>query len=391
MVQIDCTIIAIFCVLAALMIRKNTVFSPWSVTLIVWIVEITLFITQEHGLYPTTGNFEMAVFLWVMSFCLSSYIAFCRTRKGSTIQPHACNKKVYNVMFILAVICVPLSLYYTYKFVTANALSDNIFFNLRYYATDSHDAPSFLKYTTYIALIPLLAECNSPQINKLRLLLLFCLNIMLGLATMAKTALFTTIISTVFVLSYNGKISKAVFGYVFIGFIALTILFNNIRSFSGDAGGDDADVISVYLLSPIPAFDTAVNLHHVSYDGSSTFRFFYQFAKSCGFDVEAKRTVQEFVRVPMMTNVYTIFYQYYLDFGYIGILIFGLVNGWIYGRVYAKINECPHLKLFYAYLFVSLCLQFFNEVFWVVFSIVIQVFILSKIIYSGTRKVRKYG
>jgi oligosaccharide repeat unit polymerase len=294
-------------------------------------------------------------------------------------------------MFILSVIFVPVALYYTYKFVTTNALSDNIFFNLRYYATDTHGAPELLKYISNIALIPLLAECNRERINTKRVMLLFCLNILLGLSSMAKTSLFTTIIASVFVLAYNGKVSKSIFAYVFVGFIALTVLFNNLRSFSGDAGSNQADVISIYLLSPIPAFDTAVNLHEVSYDGSSTFRFFFQVLQSCGFDVTVKRTVQEFVNVPLPTNVYTIFYQYYLDFGYIGILIFGIINGWIYGYVYGKMNESPSLKLFYSYLFVTLCLQFFNEIFWVVFSIVIQIFIWSKLIYWGAHKVKKYG
>jgi oligosaccharide repeat unit polymerase len=294
-------------------------------------------------------------------------------------------------MFILSVIFVPVALYYTYKFVTTNALSDNIFFNLRYYATDTHGAPEVLKYISYIALIPLLAECNREHINKKRVILLFCLNILLGLSSMAKGALFTTIIASVFILSYNGKVSKFIFAYIFIGFISLTILFNNLRSFSGDAGANQADVISIYLLSPIPAFDTAANLHQISYDGSSTFRFFFQVLQSCGFDIDVKPTVQEFINVPLPTNVYTIFYQYYLDFGYIGILIFGIINGWIYGYVYGKMNESPSLKLFYSYLFVSLCLQFFNEIFWVVFSIVIQIFVWSKLIYQGTRKIKTYG
>jgi oligosaccharide repeat unit polymerase len=358
----------------------------------VWIVEITLFITQDHGLYPTQGNFEIAVLMWVVPFSLTSYLAYIGVKSRKPIQTHEYNKAVFNIMFALSVIFVPVALYYTYTFATTNALSDNIFFNLRQYATDTHGAPEVLKYISYISLIPLLAECNREHINKKRAILLFCMNILLGLSTMAKTSLFTTIISSVFILVYNGKVSKSVFGYVFVGFIALTVLFSSIRSFSGEIDtSNQADVISVYLLSPVSAFDNAVNLHEVSYDGSSTFRFFYQVLHSCGFDVDVKGTVQEFILVPLSTNVYTVFYQYYLDFGYFGILLFGVIDGWIYGYVYGKMNETPSLKLFYSYLFVSLCLQFFNEIFWVVFSIVVQIFILSKFIYWGTRKINIHG
>lgn len=387
MILFDCTIVVIFCFLALLLVNKRNIFSPWSVTLAVWIAEMVLYLTVNHGLYPTTGKFEIAVLLWVISFCMSSYLTYHKVKTKEPIQPQLFNKRIYKIMFILSVLCVPLSLYYTYSYVVANAVSDNIFFDLRRNASNVDDINPILKYISNIALIPLLAECNSPKINKKRAAILFILNILLSLSTMAKTALFTTIICTCFILTYNKTIKKSVIVYIFVGFIALTILFNNIRSFSGESTQSQSDVIAIYLLSPIPAFDVSAGTSEISYDGSYTFRFFYQVLKSIGFNVEVKSTVQEFVEVPLSTNVYTIFYQYYLDFGFIGVFLFGVIDGCIYGYVYGKINKVPYLKLFYSYLFVSLCLQFFNEIFFVVLSIVIQIYVLSRIIYYKTRKI----
>jgi oligosaccharide repeat unit polymerase len=372
------------------MVKKDNIFSPWSVTLAVWIVEITLFVTLNHGLFPTTGNFETGVFSWVVPFCVTSYFAYKQVKSNTPIRPHEYNKRIFNIMLILSVLFVPIALYTTYKFVMANALSDNLFFNLRYYANkDETESP--LKYIAHVALIPLLAECNRLSINKKRFILLFLLNILLGLSSMAKTSLFTVIITTCFILTYNGKIKKSIFVYIFLGFIGLCVVFSGLRSYSGDSEEDTSGVIATYLLSPIAAFDKAAFIHHIQYDGSSTFRFFYQLMKSLGANVDVKRTVQEFILIPTPTNVYTIFYQYYLDFGYIGIVVFGIIDGLIYGYVYGKINDSPSYKLFYAYLFVSLCLQFFNEIFFVTFSIVIQIFVLSYIVYYNTRKIKSYG
>ncbi len=375
-------VLIIFIIYSLFLVRKKHLYSPWSITLIVWTVLIALFLFLNHGLYPTTGYFETSVLLWVTSFCFSSLISFLIFKNNSKPKYSNYNQTAFRIMYWIAIICIPLSAYLTYKYVMANALSDNIFFNLRYNATSRTNDDSILKYTSFIALIPLLAECNTKNINKKKLILLYVLNILLALTSMAKTALFTIIISSIFILIYNKKIKSITFIYVFAFFIFLTILFQGLRSFSGDIDSIEIEkTLSTYVLSPISAFDLAARSTDFTLDGSNTFRFFYKIAELIGFNVEAKDTIQEFVKVPTPTNVYTIFYQYYCDFGNIGIIILGLINGFIYGSVYALINSKPYIKLFYSYLVVTLFLQFFNELFWVVFSSVIQIGLLSYLIY----------
>lgn len=387
-------VLFIFVLFGLLTFRRKDLFSPWTITFCVWIVEIACFLTFDHGLYATTGNFEQAVLLWVISFCGSSFIVYDMARGNSPTKHHIAgadyNSNAFRIMFWISIICVPITVYLAYKYALANAITDNIFFELRYNTTQSENRKdSILKYTTYIALIPLLAECNAKKINTKRLILLYFLNVVLMFSSMSKISLFTSLISSVFVLVYNKRIKPRVFIYIFIAFIGLTILFSAIRSFYGDIDADRIGaVLSVYTLSPISAFDYVAESVNQTYDGSYTLRFFYQLAKSLGADVDVRSTIQDFVQIPHSTNVYTVFYQYYKDFGYFGIFIFGLINGSIYGFVYSRIAFNPKLKLFYSYLVVTLFLQFFAELFWTTLSSTIQVFLCSYLVYVRRNKKR---
>ena len=72
--------------------------------------------------------------------------------------------------------------------------------------------------------------------------------------------------------------------------------------------------------------------------------------------------VQDFVFVPIPTNIYTIFQPFFEDFKYRGIaffaLIYGTFSGWIY-RLYQ--NGSAMGKAIYTYLVYILVLQFYQE------------------------------
>lgn len=378
-------------ILLIITFKKRYLFSPWTITLGVWFVELYLYLVANHGLNESRGYFEFGLILWITSFCIASFISYSLFLQKKSLHNQIIvsqyNKKIFNIMFCLAIVCVPISAYLTYKYVTTHALSDNIFFDLRKNATNEEKGIELLKYVSYVALVPLLAICNAKVINWKKFIILFSLNIVLALTTMAKTSLFTVIISSIFILVNNKKVKPTVFLYVFGLFIVLTIAFNGIRSFSGDINAVDINsVLYTYILSPIPAFDYMADKITITYDGSNTFRFFFALVKSFGADVTVQNTVQDFVLIPTPTNVFTIFWQYYKDFGYFGIFIFGIFNGFIYGYVYSQINLRPSMKLFYSYLVVTLFLQFFNEIFWVTLSIVVQIYILSNLIYLNMNK-----
>lgn len=376
-----------------ILIKRNTVFAPWSITLLVWTVELFMYVTVDHGLDSTVGWFELALFLWITSFVSSSYFVASNLPIKNGIVPVKTeyNNKIFKWMFIIAILLVPITVYKTYSYAMANGPTDNVFFNLRYTATqdEEYDAGIF-KYVSYIAIVALYAECNSAKINKIKLCILYILSGLLAFSTMAKTTLFVSLIGSFLILIWNRKVKTRILGVLMVLFLGLTVIFSGLRSSSGDTENvDAAKILSVYTLSPIVAFDKeADNTHNHNLGGEKTFRFFYQVANKLGVNVDVDNTVQPFINVPYSTNVYTIFYQYYKDFGFLGIFIFGLINGFIYSFIYSKINIKPAFRIMYAYCAVTLILQFFNEIFWVTFSIVIQVWVLSLLVYYNHERVK---
>ena len=75
-----------------------------------------------------------------------------------------------------------------------------------------------------------------------------------------------------------------------------------------------------------------------------------------------KAALQEFVWVPLPTNVYTVFQPFFEDFKYKGVAFFamfyGLFSGWCY-RLMRNGNGVG--KCLYVYVVYVLALQFFQE------------------------------
>ena len=75
-----------------------------------------------------------------------------------------------------------------------------------------------------------------------------------------------------------------------------------------------------------------------------------------------KEKLQEFVWVPIPTNVYTVFQPFFIDFGYKGVAFFsgvyGCLCGWLY-RLYKNKNGIG--CALYTYAVFALMLQFYQE------------------------------
>lgn len=375
----------IFIIIFICIFQKDDLFSPWNISLFIWILEITLYGLIDFGLDKTTGNIESAVFLWVIPFVMSSkIISDAQSKNKKRIIYSNYNTQFAKLYYIIAILGVPLSAYFIYKYASSLGFGDNLFFNLRYTTTQSDFDNGIVKYSSSFATVLLLGICNKKKINKLNFIIIFLLGFLTALMSMSKTSLFSLIVPVSVILCYNKKVKPTIFIYIFVLFILLTVLLAGLRSFSGDTENVDIiRIIGTYTLSPLVAFDKfAQGYNQFCFGGENTFRFIYAVLNKLDPSIAAESTIQEFINVPYPTNVYTSLIQYYSDFGYLGILVFSLVNGCIYGYVYSKINYNPALKIFYAYLTASLFLQFFIEMFWVTLSITIQVLILSYLLYS---------
>ena len=147
--------------------------------------------------------------------------------------------------------------------------------------------------------------------------------------------------------------------------VLLFFVINLLRATEDSAYSEETsllDFFAMYVLSPPVAFSTLspdISLQ----PGSHTFEAIYKLLNKWGLgNFVINEKVQDFVFVPISTNVYTIFQPFFEDFKYHGIaffaLVYGVFSGWMY-RLYQ--NGSAMGRTIYTYLVFLLVLQFYQE------------------------------
>ena len=375
----------IICVFALLWVwlyfRHRDIFSPWSVTLLVWVVVISCYCLIDHGLFKVTDQFGNCISIWVPCFCGSALLTYRLTPayKGPAMRQ---NKQVIDILTILCVVLVPLALYKTFTFAMANGSPTDLLYNVRKQVIDKDEGFSLgpLAYFMYEVYILLLVFCDVEKIDKKRFLLALALCMMFFVMTLSKQMFFRYAFSTMFILYARQKISLKPFIIFGALFLVLGLAFTGVRSVE-EGHEEEAftfmDLFGMYVVSPIIAFCDDMPCSAVHW-GENTFRPFYHIAYALGLvSFEPTEMIQEFTYVGIPTNVYTMMSPYFKDFGYAGILVFSIIEGAFIGSIY-KLSRTGHtvMRLFYAYFVFILAVQFFDELFFQGFSGTIQVIVL---------------
>lgn len=148
------------------------------------------------------------------------------------------------------------------------------------------------------------------------------------------------------------------------------------------------DALLIYLVSPLVAFDQSVSWDGME-GGKNVFRFFVALAKGVGFEVEPVKLVQEFIRVPLPTNVYTFYQPYVRDFGWLGGLLAQIILGLMHGAIYKRALYGQRLwQILYGLSLYPLVMQFFHDQYfslisqWLQYSIL---FVFSLTLIDKTR------
>jgi oligosaccharide repeat unit polymerase len=235
-----------------------------------------------------------------------------------------------------------------------------------------------------------------PKVPTWQVVILGIACLMNSLAIMEKGSMFFVFVSSVFVL-FEKKVIKirSILLFSVILFIVF-YLFNLGRAGEGSDYQKEETILDffiMYVLSPPVAFCQLPEEVTPQF-GTNTFEVIYLFLSRLGIgDFIVKDKLQEFVFVPVSTNVYTIFQPFFIDFGYRGIAFFagvyGCLCGWLY-RLYKNKNGigCG----LYTYVVYALMLQFYQDnicyslVYLVQFTFFIALFTQKKVKLSFNKR-----
>lgn len=355
--------------LAFMVLGINDYFSPWMITCEVWFVMLLMLQLQGDLLYPLGNQFFCSLVLWTPIFCLSSIITFIVTRRNGTNliamenKGLSVNMTLFNFFFAITILMTPLQLYHVLK-IAMMFDPQNLLSNIRTLAIYGDNNAGYLNYAHVLnQVLFIIALWHYPYISKWKLVILVFSNLISCFSMMEKSGIFFLILSSLFVL-FKKKIITAKGIVMTIGCMVIIFFFVNysIAQSSGSKEMDFMDFFTCYVTSPPVAFER-INPELEGQFGSHTFQYFYLFLDRWGVGhFVVNQRVQDFVFVPIATNVYTIFQPFFEDFEYKGVAFFAFVYGVLSGLAYRfYLNGSSAGKCIYALVVEILVLQFYSE------------------------------
>ena len=349
----------------------GNLFAPWNITIALWAFVLLCIFMLGEKLYPLTTQFYTSFSLWLSVFCISSFITYNLNKTDSQTNYHIStsvnySKILFYILLAFSLVLSPLCVKKTLDIVTAFG-SENLMQNIRMLAVEGEGFGLLDQCFIINKVLFIIAVWKYPKVSIWQVLLIFFLLILNSVAIMDKGTLFFIVIVIVFVLYEKRKIKTA---HLAIGGSIIVVLFfmlTVLRGGTDDEGNfnsqmDLLEFLAIYIFANPVAF-SYLNQAVVPQFGANTFYLLYYYLDRYGFgDYIVVDIVQEFVQVPVSTNLYTIMQPFYVDFGEIGVayfaLIYGVFTGWCYAG-YRKGNSA--MKCLYTYMVMVLVLQFGQE------------------------------
>ena len=368
-------------------INKRVV-SPIFLVPFLWGFFILLFNIIPHSLYPLQFQFLFSIFLWISSFVFGGLLIHFLLERFSEENIKSPSVKILNIYFWIVFFGAPIVVYSLVVQAIASG-PEFLFLTLRGLNTGVEEAESsfgILGYIFNFAYVALLLQVqnydNSRKREKIRLFFLIFLNVLLSIATVSRSSFIFIILALYILLYLKGQIKKR---YYFVGaggVMVVMFLVTFLREIASSELGNESsfsDTVAIYLFGGMPAFDTIKQSNESSF-GANTFRFFYAVFNSLGGNFEVKNTILEYTNVPILTNVYTVMYAFFRDFGMLGVAFFGTFYGFFFQGCYKLATKKRKIaQLVFAYLFPMILMQFFGEYLFSNFSTFLQIIIFSSV------------
>jgi oligosaccharide repeat unit polymerase len=325
------------------------------------------------------------------------YVRYQFRKKPSEIsfKPTAIPELLSDLILLITIISLIL-LVFKAKDLASHVWAKNFFIALRYQLTNMRLTYGILDYFLVFGLFASLfrlytfddfSELNTKQ--KVKLIISILVSFAFLALSTGRTFLFFYFITVFMTIYLKGKFrSKYVLTFfilAFASFITIGIVLNKGGQF-GDSIGDNTKQglhqLLAYFDGPVLALDRFINSDFEHTFGKNTFRFFIALLYELNIiKIPPVDIVKEWIFVPYPTNVFTVFYQYVMDFGFIGcwiiIFFFGIVHTWMFYRAKTSGN---HFKMLTAYSYFPLLMVFFQDQYFSLLSFWIQLWFYSYII-----------
>lgn len=384
--------------------RYRNYFAPAVISPASWGAVLLLYAALDHGMFEVSFKGMMIIALWNFSLLAGVYL-FTDTNivriknVASVVKPF--NPWVRNLYYKISVWGLLPTLYISYKQVSS-MVGDSLMFNLRMANTGGVETDynqGIFAYVYTFAFVSYLIELYSFRKgeSKRRLIILFLINLILSLVTMAKSSFLFLFFTSLVIVMYKRKVA---FKKVLLIAATMFLLMASIQLLragdNNERGKVISDMLYSYVFGGIPALDEIVNSRMRSkYPGQNSMALMNNIQVKMGIKSEHPKeyehdiTDEGYLYTPYPTNVYTMIGLFWLDYGYKGVVWFSFVIGALAGYFY-KLTIRGHrwAIVLYAYFSCVLLLQFFGEYIFTNLSYLLQLIVLSLFAYKFSYSIK---
>jgi len=358
---------------------SRSILHPAVVTCGIWAILLVLYPIFGSGLNPLSNHIYKAILLWSLTLSVTSIIVSHKQPINFSYLDTSPNKIVVDKLIPIMIICLSIGILATIARGMAYD-SNNIFHGIREASiADMYGRKELVSHNAIVSLI--LAICGAITIPlcmslwfygdrpiQIKTVIVCLLAFVFIFIRSNKTIIAQAGLSILCLMWMQNKVSKwKIFGAA-AGVMLLLLITHMIRRIDSIDSFNISNFISLYLLSPLPAFDYLLNMsgdYVETFHGEFTFRSFTRITQLIDPTMIGNsdpHCLYRWVAVPMNINVYTCMMPFYEDFGIVGIGIFGCVYGLVAGYLFRGMQQgVAACTLLYCNLFYILVFQFFSE------------------------------
>lgn len=356
---------------------QRSIIAPTVVTNAVWLMLLLIYNTADHGLYALSDRFYIIVIIWNLGFSLAALL----TSKFKIIVPSSMNRenpeKLGNSLLWIMCVCLIVSICGLY-YIGHSLNSENVFAGVRQNSVSILNGEKPLDIPVYFRIANVVVAYAIVVVGSLllirgdkRKIVIFCC-ILVSIYTLFRSSKSTVVQLMFFFLTLyiiRKGISRKLIIRFFGAFVLMMLLAHLLRAGEEKATNYDfAHMLAVYLLSPLPAFDyvssNQINLIQ-DFHGEYTFRALIPYLNLFGYNLTGNSdpfNLHFWTFTPLPVNVYTIFFSFFVDFGYPGIIASSLFYGFFFTFLWKGCKKkIPMYQVAYSSCFYILAFQFFTD------------------------------
>jgi len=386
-------------------ILTRSVLHPAVVYSSMWLFQLTGLLLFSERFVPLSLESMTVVILGCLSFVVGTQI-----KTDPTLQPPTEVRTIPrdSARFDIIAIVVTVCLWGQYRIFSTLTGSFDFDVGLVYARTlisiDGEDIYGIFKYGSPLALAGLLAlqilwiRGQATRRHKILFWYLLTASVAMAVLSTGRGPIVFVFLLTGFTYVLAGtraglgaRLTSLVAAMTALMFAVFWIMGRAMGKADEDAGAALAN-LGDYLFSSIPALSVFITDNQIAPfgvdHGSNTFRIVRAIAAAAGLSPPPPSLVQEFIAVPHLTNLYTLYLQYILDFGWAGVvmlpMLLGAAHGWLY-RAFMGDRRREFLLLMLVISYLPLLQVAFQETHFSTIATWIQLFIVGLFLTQSKR------